>query len=182
MPDEMVIRHCAPTLASIKTGSLFSCPCETEKEVLSSVRELNRRLGSKGLCVMPMRRRDGKYLVYVYRPRKLAFDLKDEHATGILADLDYPSGNPSGCLKRLRDRLRTSEEFPHEIGLFLGYPPEDVAGFIGKKENAKYVGCWKVYGDAERARRLFRQYEHCTSIYLRQHAQGKGIERLTVAV
>ena len=29
MPDEMVIRHCAPTLASLKTGSLFSCPCET---------------------------------------------------------------------------------------------------------------------------------------------------------
>lgn len=182
MPDEMVIRHCAPTLASLKTGSLFSCPCETDEEVLHGVRELNRRLGGKGLRALPLQRRDGKCLVYVYRPRKLSHDLKDEHARSILADMDYPGGNPGGCLKRLRERLRTAEEFPHEIGLFLGYPPEDVAGFISKQEEAKCVGCWKVYGDAERARRLFAQYEHCTDIYLRQYAQGKGIERLTVAV
>ena len=178
----MVIRHCAPTLASIKTGSLFSCPCETEKEVLSSVRELNRRLHAKGLRVLPLRRRDGKCLVYVYRPRRLADDLEDEHAKCILADLDYPCGNPGGCLKRLLERLQASQEFPHEISLFLGYPPEDVEGFIRKREDAKCVGCWKVYGDEVRARRLFTQYEHCTSIYLRQYAQGKGIERLTVAV
>ena len=49
MPDEMVIRHCAPTLASLKTGSLFSCPCESEAQVFSGVRELNRRLGGKGV-------------------------------------------------------------------------------------------------------------------------------------
>ena len=56
MPDEMVIRHCAPTLASIRTGSLFSCPCESEKEVLHGVQELNRRLGGKGLRVLHRRR------------------------------------------------------------------------------------------------------------------------------
>ena len=52
----MVIRHCAPTLASIRTGSLFSCPCESEKEVLHGVQELNRRLGGKGLRVLHRRR------------------------------------------------------------------------------------------------------------------------------
>ena len=178
----MVIRHCAPTLASLKTGSLFSCPFESEMQVFSGVRELNRRLGSKGLRALPMRRRDGRCLVYVYRPRKLAHDLSDARARRILADMDYPSGNPDGCLKRLWERLRTSEEFPHEIGLFLGYPPEDVDGFIRRRADAKCVGCWKVYGDVERARRLFSQYEHCTDIYLRQYAQGKCIERLTVVV
>lgn len=182
MPDEMVIRHCAPTLASIKTGNLFSCPCETEEEVLHGIRELNRRLGGKGLRVLPLRRRDGKCLVYVYRPQRLAHDLKDESARSILSDMDYPGESLSGCLRRLCERVKTSKEFPHEIGLFLGYPPEDVAGFIGKREEAKCVGCWKVYSDVERARRLFTQYEHCTNIYLRQYAQRKGIERLTVAV
>lgn len=182
MPDEMVIRHCAPTLASLKTGSLFSCPCETEKEVLNSVRELNRRLGGKGLRVLPLRRRDGKCLVYVYRPERLARDLRDERARSILEGMAYPWENLCGCLRRLCERLKTSEEFPHEIGLFLGYPPEDVAGFMQGRGAAKCVGCWKVYGDVERARRLFMQYEHCTDIYLRQHAQGKDIERLTVAV
>lgn len=53
---------------------------------------------------------------------------------------------------------------------------------MDKQEEAKCVGCWKIYGDEERARRLFTQYEHCTNTYLRQYAQGKGIDRLTVAV
>ena len=28
---------------------------------------------------------------------------------------------------------RKIDEFPHDIGLFLGYPPEDVLGFITNK-------------------------------------------------
>ena len=179
MPDEMVIRYCAPTLASIKTGSLFSCPREEEREVLSSVCALNRRLAGKGLRVLPLRRRDGKRLVYVYRPKRLERDLSDERARRILGDMGYPEGSVSGCLRRLCERLRTSEEFPHEIGLFLGYPPEDVEGFMAR-QCAKCVGCWKVYGDVERAQRLFALYARCTGIYLRQYAQGRSMERLTV--
>ena len=123
MPDEMVIRHCAPTLASLKTGSLFSCPCETERELMAGIRSLNRRLCRKGLRVLPLRRRDGCCLVYVYRPERLARDLSAPQAQAILHGCGYSSGDTGACLRRLCERLRTSEAFPHEIGLFLGYPP-----------------------------------------------------------
>ncbi len=182
MPDEMVIRHCAPTLASLKTGSLFSCPCETERELMAGIRSLNRRLCRKGLRFLPLRRRDGCCLVYVYRPERLARDLSAPQAQAILHGCGYSSGDTGACLRRLCERLRTSEAFPHEIGLFLGYPPEDVEGFIAQRTCAKCVGCWKVYGDVERAQRLFARYAHCTDIYLRKFAQGRDIERLTVAV
>ena len=33
MSEEMVVRQCAPTLAGIKTGSLFPCPC-TDRDAL----------------------------------------------------------------------------------------------------------------------------------------------------
>jgi hypothetical protein len=53
-----------------------------------------------------------------------------------------------------------TEKCPHEIGLFLGYPPEDVDGFIRHK-GADYALCggWKVYGDVEYARRTWREWE-----------------------
>lgn len=52
--------------------------------------------------------------------------------------------------------MRT-KDFPHEIGLFLGYPLEDVQGFIeNRAEGYKCVGCWKVYGDEEYAKQEFR--------------------------
>ena len=41
-----------------------------------------------------------------------------------------------------------SGEFPHEVGLFLSYPPEDVKGFIAHRANDfKCAGLWKVYGN-----------------------------------
>ena len=82
---------------------------------------------------------------------------------------------------RLIERLRGSEAFPHEIGLFLGYPPEDVEGFIYRRSEAKFTGHWKVYGDVESAQRSFQRYRRCTDSYLKQAAKGLEIERLTVA-
>ena len=66
--------------------------------------------------------------------------------------------------------------------LFLGYPPEDVCGFMKNKAcNCKCVGCWKVYGDEEAAKKKFAQYKKCTQVYSDQWANGTDIERLTVA-
>lgn len=90
---------------------------------------------------------------------------------------------PAQCIVHLMDRLAAREGFPHEIGLFLGYPPEDVRGFIENNAKcSKCVGAWKVYGDERAAKRLFAKYEKCTNVYVRQHANGNTIERLTVAV
>ena len=44
MSEELVVRQCAPTLAGIKTGSLFSCPCGSPEELRQEVRRINRLL------------------------------------------------------------------------------------------------------------------------------------------
>ena len=182
MSDELLVRHCAPTLASLKTGNMFTCRFVGEKEMHDSLRAMNSRLVGKGLRVLPLRYRDGVGLIYVYRPGKLAADLTCDAACRLLCERGYPCGNSNLCVKKLRDRLAQEADFPHEIGLFLGYPPEDVEGFILGKDEVKLAGCWKVYGDAETARRTFAKYKKCTDVYVRQHAGGQPLERLTVAM
>ena len=54
MSDELVVRCCAPTLAGIKTGSIFSCPYESEKSLFDEIRGLHRRLVPAGLRVLPL--------------------------------------------------------------------------------------------------------------------------------
>ena len=99
----------------------------------------------------------------------------------LLADRGYPT-DATACVRTLCQRLRRTEEFPHEIGLFLSYPPEDVRGFIENRAGGfKCVGCWKVYGDAAAARALFGKYSHCTRVYCDRYARGVPLERLTVA-
>ena len=93
----------------------------------------------------------------------------------------YPTEDATRCVVRLMHRVCEGPEFPHEIGLFLGYPTEDVRGFIERDTPCKCVGCWKVYGDAAAAEERFRQYRRCTAAYCRALDLGQSVERLTVA-
>jgi hypothetical protein len=183
MSEELLVRHCSPTLAGMKTGNLFGCPFATAREMTQDVRRLNSVLVKKGLRVLPLQYQNGRALLYVYRPAQLSRDLQQATACRLLRERGYDAAAPEHCITRLMQRLRTSEEFPHEIGLFLGYPPEDVCGFIENKAGGcKCTGCWKVYGDADAAQKLFAKYKKCTDVYCALYAQGRSIERLTVTV
>lgn len=180
MSEEYLIRNCAPTLAGIKTGSLFTCPYSSKEEVVSSLSDLNRKLLSKGLRVLPLRFSENRALIYLYRPKRLESDLRQAESARILQSLGYGCAGSEQCLVRLSRKLRAQEDFPHEIGLFLGYPPADVCGFMEGKP-CKCVGCWKVYTDEATARYKFAQYRKCTKIYQAAWAKGTDIERLAVA-
>lgn len=182
MSEELIIRHCSPTLAGLKTGSLFSCRCDSQQELTYQIRALNHTLVPKGLRVVPMRFWNNRALIYVFRPSGLKKDFCDSQAQSLLESRGYCTAETDQCVHHLVDRLQESGEFPHEVGLFLGYPPEDVDAFIqNKAENCKCVGCWKVYGDAEKAQETFDRYQKCTDIYCAQWKQGTSLEHLAVA-
>ena len=183
MSEELLVRHCSPTLAGMKTANLFTCFFENAKELRESVRRLNKMLVKKGLRVLPLRFWDQRALIYVYRPSRLSRDLQRDTASRLLKECGYEDGAPEHCIVQLVKRLESNGEFPHEIGLFLGYPPEDVWGFIkNRAEGCKCAGCWKVYGDVAAAKELFAKYKKCTDVYCAMFARGQSIERLTVAV
>ena len=183
MSEELLIRYCSPTLAGMKTGNMFACSFPDKTQMNECVRCWNRLLAKKGLRVLPLRFQNERALIYVYRPSRLSADLQDDTAKQLLKERGYCTDTSERCLVHLIKRLCQYEEFPHEIGLFLGYPPEDVRGFIeNKADNFKCVGTWKVYGDAEKAQKTFMLYRKCESVYRRQWSHGKTIEQLTVAV
>ncbi len=182
MSEESLVLYCAPTLAGLKTGSLFTTKCTQGTRLMDEIRRLNRTLAVKGLRVIPMRKADGRVLIYVYRPSKLERDFADSHTSRILEEMGYPCGRAEQCVVYLAKKLREEKSFPHEIGLFLGYPPEDVQGFIENKAgNFKCIGCWKVYGDVEQAQKKFQIFKKCADVYYAQWLKGFSIERLTVA-
>ena len=181
MSEEAMARNCAPTLAGIKTGNLFSYPYASITEMREAVRSWNRRLRRKGIRVLPLQYRNRHALIYIYRPAQLSEDLHDASAREILRHCGYEPDRTGRCIARLMQRLKESDGFPHEIGLFLGYPPEDVAGYIQNRAcNYKCVGCWKVYGDEEKCRRLFEQYKQCTRHYESCLANGADIVSISM--
>ena len=182
MSAEQLVKNCAPTLAGIKTGSLYNLGNDTWQDAYPDIRELNRLLSRKGLRIIPVKTMKGNILIYVFRPENLKKDLNCPIAREMLNERGYDTTNTDCCVAKLADRLRKGESFPHEIGFFLGYPANDVRCFIeNPNKNLKCVGCWKVYSNERRAKRLFEKYRLCTRELEKRYKNGSSLEQLVVS-
>ncbi len=181
MSDQYIAEHCAPTLAGLKTANLFSVRIEKHQSIAAELRSLNHRLAKKGLRVIIVKNNGTYALIYVYRPGRLKKDLSVPEAREILQERGYSSLEMGKCIHQLMNRLSKNKDFPHEIGLFLGYPPSDVKGFIHHPdEGVIYAGTWKAYSNAAEAKKKNLQYKKCTQIYCRRLKEGRPLSQMIV--
>jgi len=181
--ERCIIEHCSPVLAGIKPAGLFSCGLLSETDLHWQVRDLNMKLNKKDIVVSVMTRKDGRALIYVYRRGRLKEELGKKETAKFLAKYGYGGLTAEKSVAKLKKRLLESDNFPHEIGVFLGYPLGDVVGFIENEgRNCKCAGCWKVYCDESEAVKTFEKYKKCTAVYRRLYETGRTVLQLTVAV
>ena len=181
--EAVLVRQCAPTLAGMKPGSIFCfnhSPLEVSRQ---KVCQWNKQLEPFGLTVQILLERPGSssVIVFVYRHDRLEQMLSDDAYQSFLAEAGYERTNLDGLLEQLAYRLRTQPEFPHEIGVFLGYPLRDVIGFIENHgRNFTCCGFWKSYGDPAEMQVCFACYRRCIQTYVAMFEQGIPLERLAV--
>lgn len=182
MLERYLIEHCAPTLASLKTANLFSLNFSSEKNFDKQFNQWNHRLSVKGISLLLLHCYQDSALIYVYRRDRLSADLRQPGVAAFLRRYGYAAADIDAALARLSERFGSGGAFPHEIGLFLGYPLADVIGFIENGgQNCKLCGCWKVYQDEAAAGRLFARFKKCKAVYCRLWKEGKSVLQLTVA-
>ena len=186
--ETVMIEQCAPVLAGLKPAGLFRYETRDCADLAARVRRWNDQLGEKGLKVRVLKgcAQTHRYLIYVYRESRLRQVLADEAVQEFLQREGYAlpedASDCDGMLRQLSRRLCYEADFPHEIGVFLGYPLTDVVGFIKNQgRNFTCCGCWKAYGDPDAAARHFARLNKCTRVYLRLFHEGTPIFRLAVA-
>lgn len=91
---------------------------------------------------------DGGIRLVFINKSALSNVLSNKKCLNFLKFIGYPSNYTlDGYIDLLINKLHT-KDFPHEIGIFLGYPLKDVVGFMGY---GNYKFCktryWRVYGD-----------------------------------
>ena len=120
----------------------------------------------------------------VYRKRWVEQILADPETVAFLKQKGYLM--PGSCgfiLQQLSNRLCAEKDFPHEIGVFLGYPLEDVIGFIENRgRNYTCCGFWKTYGDPREARHRFDRYRNCIRMCMNRFENGIPVIQLLAAV
>ena len=182
MLEQALIDYCSPTLARIKPASLFTQICTDPACLARQVEAMDARLREKGLALTALCRKGDRTLLYLYRPGEMARRLEDERTQAFLRERGYARFDLEAALSTLRARLAAREDFPHEIGVFLGYPLTDVIAFIENDgQNCLCSGCWKAYTDACAAEWQFNRLRKCQEVYKRLFALGRTLNQLTVA-
>lgn len=149
--------HCAPLIAGLKLSNLLML----QSEELDRGTSILKRAGISYFVVAVT---NGKVAVLLFDRQRLESYLRKEEVWKIFQDMGYQNYAMGKVLYSFRQRyegyLLWNQEFPHEMGLLLGYPIEDVKGFIlNEGENCLYTGYWKVYEDLPEKMIVFRQFE-----------------------
>lgn len=183
--EELLVEQCAPALCGRKAANLFRVSGMEREEVIRAVGYWNEQLKACSIAVRILKEcACGRgFLICVYRTKWLAHVLRGTRTRAFLRAEGYRiSDDTEEMLSQLSKRLCVSGDFPHEIGVFLGYPLRDVIGFIENHgENYTCVGYWKAYGNPDRARKIFDSYRRCTEQCMADFRRGVSVLQMAAA-
>jgi len=175
-----VVAQCAPVLKGVKISNLI-------KVRPGEWREIRDRLKNSGIiCVLLYQDREMEVL-FLYRYHALEQHLRKPAVRGFLERYGYGCCEVAAVLKGLRMRYRQyaagGAEFPHELGVLLGYPVEDVEGFIENRgENCLLSRYWKVYNNKQQAEQIFRLYDQVKEQALREIMSGRSLYQVAASL
>ena len=126
--------------------------------------------------------KNGTTKFFVYHSNELNTWLSDPRNLNFLKTQGYPElYTLDGYLSVLYERLQASDSFPHEIGVFLGYPLKDILGFMGlAKLQLTSVSKWRIYGDPRISLEKMDQIDKARShvAYLLKNQPAENVFRL----
>ena len=160
--------ECSEVLAGVKPANLISLvnrtrPCGRNLYQLwqNHHDDLVARLGD--LTFKVLQPRQGALLLLCYKHDQLERHLSHAGIRTLLHKAGYDAdASCEALLGELCRRIEKKNSFPHEIGLFIGYPAKDVAAFMGMvKLPFACQGPWKIYGNPVQSLDLAEQYRCC---------------------
>lgn len=176
--QKTLARYFGPVLMEKKPASLLSLPKVAACELSTLYRE---HIKSHVLY-----ENETHQLVLIYHSQLLQAALIRPAAKEILSACGYPLAEGLASMPRhlqMRMQKRTRGDFPHEVGLFLGYPSADVEGFIlHQGRDYKFCGEWKVYGSIKTAQKLFAEYNNCRNSLLTYIEQGGSLSNFPTSL
>ena len=124
-----------------------------------------------------------RHLVMVYRAKELEEHLRSKEVSDYLREFGHRRDDFISNLIRLHQRMNSfynrMKEFPHEVGIFLGYPICDIKGFLENKgERYLHSGYWKIYGNLEETRKKFLRYDEAREIAIDEFLSGRELESI----
>ena len=182
MLEAPIAYHCAPALAGIKPANIVSCQKSKNNNIYPELEKLNSELNCKDIYLEVLCECEKRLLVMVYRKALLERYLNDRANKAFLAKYGYSQAiSTESHLETLKSRMEF-DSFPHEIGVFLGYPLRDIHCFINHRDRGCLLcGEWKVYHNVPKAEKLFKRYRSCRKALSKRVASGCSLAKIFCA-
>ena len=174
-----VVTQCAPVLKGVKISNLITMKPGGWRKIRAYLKK------SRIICI-PLYADAEKEVLFLYRYEQLERHLKNREVREFLRSCGYESFEVASVLVRLRRRYQLyagiSKEFPHELGVLLGYPVGDVQGFIANRgENSLTSRYWKVYQNPKEAEKIFDLYDRVKEQALKEIMCGRTLSHVAVS-
>ncbi len=160
----ILAHQCMPTLLKVKPASLLLI----DKRLFFDIQELYlllmKYLKLYSCSYITLQETEARLYLFLYHEELLYPALTMGLRQSFLESYGYfvrqeEMDSVLGLLGRRYRNYWITGEFPHEIGLFLGYPLTDVEGFIHNHgRNYLLCGMWKVYSRIQVAESAFLSY------------------------
>ncbi|MBC2607845.1 DUF3793 family protein [Pelagicoccus albus] len=154
--DAWVFLNASSVLLSEKTGELLAMDLQEMGMTADDVEfELERLSGKWNFDYKLFAESNGFLKFIVYRRDRLRAVLDESPYCVMVGQLNYSHPlSPESFLGEVKERWLEQGSVPHEIGVALGYPLEDVFGYMGLMPLAcKGVCGWRVYGCMKESQR-----------------------------
>ncbi len=164
----------APTICGYKCSTLITL-CHRYKNSYNLWNEYREEfLSQVPLKCFELNKTDRICTVLFYDENSLYNRIKQKENKIFLKSCGYDEKESLvNCLFKLRERYMAG--CPHEIGIFLDIPYQDVLGFIKNLgRNFLYCGYWKVYCDVEGVLETFQRYNWSKKKVIELIGQGKN--------
>lgn len=174
-----VVTQCAPVLKGVKISNLITMKPGCWRKIRTYLKK------SRIICIQLYADRE-KEVLFLYRYEQLERHLSLREVREFLMSCGYDRFDVASVLSRLRRRYQryavTQKEFPHELGVLLGYPVGDVQGFIANRgENSLTSRYWKVYQNPKEAEKIFDLYDRVKEQALREIMCGRSLSYVAVS-
>lgn len=168
--------QCAPLITGLKISNLLNVAKESEKLVCAFLKKAKISY----CCLL---KTEKKAIFLLFNREKLDQYLAQKEVQDLLIEQGYSELDLGKILRtfrlRYQEHMDGKREFPHEMGVILGYPIEDVKGFIQHHgKNFLHSGYWKVYGNEQETVQLFQKFEMAKETLIRMLSNGISMQQI----
>lgn len=169
--------HCSPALFGIKASNLINCRKDEFPNIRIEIELLNKKFNPK-IFFKIIKEDENNVYVLVFHKKYLMRTIFSNENYNYLLEHSYPKGkNLNLYLDYLGKRLK-NKDFPHEIGVFLGYDLSDIIAFENKNVKCIYTGYWQVYSNLEEKLKIFNSFTTCKDKVVSLINNGYRLENL----